>query len=244
MKRNIILITLGLFLSLPSLTFAQDNEVDETIRKEREHINKGNKFYEDKRFADAEVEYKKAIEANPNSQIGNYNLALSLIQQGGANNEEQENNPLNQASKLLMSVAQNSKSADLRSKAFYNLGNLAYVNEQYDQSIELYKNALRQNPEDDEARDNLRLAQLKKKEQEKGGGNDKNKDEKNKDQQDKKEDKKNEEKQPQQQQPQPQQMSKENMEQILQAMQNQEKETQAKVNEQKPKAVRRTGNQW
>ena len=66
-----------------------------------------------------------------------------------------------------MSVAQNSKSADLRSKAFYNLGNLAYVNEQYDQSIELYKNALRQNPEDDEARDNLRLAQLKKKEQEK-----------------------------------------------------------------------------
>ena len=139
MKRNIILITLGLFLSLPSLTFAQENEVDETIRKEREHINKGNKFYEDKRFADAEVEYKKAIEANPNSQIGNYNLALSLIQQGGANNEEQENNPLNQASKLLMSVAQNSKSADLRSKAFYNLGNLAYVNEQYDQSIELYK---------------------------------------------------------------------------------------------------------
>lgn len=248
MKKIIILIAISLFVSLPTLVYAHDNEIDETVRKEREHINNGNKLYENKRYAEAEVEYKKAIEANPNSQIGNYNLALSLIQQGGANNEEQQNNPLKQATELLMSVAQNSKNADLRSKAFYNLGNLAYVSEHYDQSIELYKNALRQNPDDDDARDNLRLAQLKKKEQEGNGGKDKNKDkdkdEKNNDKnEDKKEDQKNNNKQ-QQQQPQPQQMSKENMEQILQAMQNQEKETQAKVNEKKTKTVRRTGNQW
>ncbi len=244
MKNIILLIVMCVCVLLSNTALAQDVEMDKSVRKEREHIRKGNKLYKENRFADAEVEYRKAIEVNPNSQIGNYNLALSLIQQGGANNAEQENNPLQQASELLMSVGRNSVNADLRSKAFYNLGNLAYIAEQYDQSIECYKNALRNNPDDDQARDNLRLAQLKKKDGGEGGGD---KDKKNEQKQDKEEDKKEQQQnnpQQKQPQPQPQQMSKENMEQILQAMQNQEKETQAKVNEQKPKTVRRTGNQW
>jgi tetratricopeptide (TPR) repeat protein len=244
---NKILIALLMFAAIPFGVMAQDDEVDPTTRKEREHIKAGNALYELQRYAEAEVEYKKALEVNPNSQLGNYDLALSLIQQGGANNEEQENNPLQQATELLNSVAQNSKSADLRSKAFYNLGNLAYVSEKYDVSVELYKNSLRNNPDDDQARDNLRMAQLKLQQQQQNKGKDKN-DKKDKDK-DKQEDKNNEKKedkqQQQQQQPQQQQqMSKDNMEQILQAMQNQEKATQEKVKLQQPQTVRKTGNQW
>lgn len=244
MRKYFALIAIISFLSLPFMAFSQEDEVDATVRKEREHIRKGNKLYEAQRYADAEIEYMKALEANPNSMIGNYNLALTLINQSGGNNSQVQDSVMLQASRLLSSVAMNSRSADLRSKAFYNLGNIAYNGQQYDQSIEMYKNALRINPDDDQARENLRLAQLQKKD----GGNDKNKDKKEEQDknEDKKEDKKEDRNQPKQQhqQPNPQQMSKENMEQILQAMQNQEKETQAKVNEQKPKTVKKTGNQW
>ena len=230
---------------MPLISSAKEINEDETTRREREFIRNGNKFYDEKRYADAEVEYKKAISENPNSQIGNYNLALSLIKQSGGTNVEGENNPLKDASELLSSVAQGSKNPELRSKAFYNLGNLAYNQQQYAQSIEMYKNALRENPEDNQARENLRLAQLKKQEQEQN--KDKNKNDKKEDKKDKnqdKEDKKEDNKQQQPQQPKPHEMSKENMEQILQTMQNQEKATQEKVNAQKPQNVRKTGNQW
>lgn len=242
-----ILLFLYMFTYIPLSAMAQDDKVDPTIRKEREHIKAGNLLYNAKRFAEAEVEYKKALEANPNSQLGNYNLALALIQQSGANNAEQENNPLQQAVELLTSVAKNSNSSDLRSKAFYNLGNIAYVSEQYDQSVELYKNSLRQNPNDDQARDNLRLAQLKLQQQQQNKDKNKNQDNKNQDkekQEDKKNEKKEDKQQQQQQQQTQQQMSKDNMEQILQAMQNQEKATQEKVKLQQPQTIRKTGNQW
>lgn len=235
-------------LVIPLISSAKEINEDETTRREREFIRNGNKFYDEKRYADAEVEYKKAISENPNSQIGNYNLALSLIKQSGGTNVEGENNPLKDASELLSSVAQGSKNPELRSKAFYNLGNLAYNQQQYAQSIEMYKNALRENPEDNQARENLRLAQLKKQEQEQN--KDKNKNDKKDKKEDKKdnnqdkEDKKEDNKQQQPQQPKPHEMSKENMEQILQTMQNQEKATQEKVNAQKPQNVRKTGNQW
>ena len=98
----------------------------------------------------------------------------------------------------MSSVAQGSKNPELRSKAFYNLGNLAYNQQQYAQSIEMYKNALRENPEDNQARENLRLAQLKKQEQEQTKDKNKNdkkdkkedKKDKNQDKEDKKEDNK------------------------------------------------------
>lgn len=248
---NKILTVLLLLSAFVQPVSAVDKEnVDETVRKEREYIKQGNKHFNDKRFADAEVEYKKALAVNPNSMIGNYNLALSLIRQSGGANVEDANNPLNDATERLKTVATGSKNAGLRSKAYYNLGNIAYNQQQYDQSIEMYKHALRQNPDDNQARENLRLAQLKKQEQEQNKDNkNENKDKKdekqddkeqNKDNQDKKDDNRN-----QQQQPKPQQdLSKDNMEQILQTMQNQEKATQEKVNAQKPQSVRRTGNQW
>lgn len=251
MKKLSKILLVLIIIMLPLVSSAKETNEDETVRNEREFIRKGNKLYNEKRYADAEVEYKKAIGVNPNSQIGNYNLALSLIKQSGGTNVEGENNPLKEATELLASVAQSSKNPELRSKAFYNLGNLAYNQQQYDQSIEMYKNALRQNPDDDQARENLRLAQLKKQNQDQN--KDKNKDDKKDNQEDKKDqnkenqdkqDKKEDNKQQQPQQPKPQEMSKENMEQILQTMQNQEKATQEKVNAQKPQNVRKTGNQW
>lgn len=251
-NRNRILILFLLVTLFSVSVYADNGETDETLRKEREFIRNGNKLYNEKRYADAEVEYKKALEVNPNSNLGNYNLALSLIKQSGETNVDDKNNPLNDATQLLGSVAQNSKDSQLRSKAYYTMGNIAYNQQDYGKSIEMYKNALRQNPDDEQARENLRLAQLKKNEQEQNedNKNQDNKDDKKDKEQDKKENENKEDKkddnnkQQQQQQPQPQEISKENMEQILQTMQNQEKATQEKVNAQKPQNVRKTGNQW
>jgi hypothetical protein len=120
-------------------------------------------------------------------------------------------------------------------------------NENLKKSIEAYKNALRNNPKDDETRYILALAQklLKDHENEGGGNNDQKQDEQKQDQkqdqqQDQKQDQQQQQqKQDQQQQQQQQQMSKENAQQILDAMMQDEKNTQEKVKEQQVKVQQR-----
>lgn len=236
-----------MFTSFSLTVYADDENEDKTIRREREYIKAGNELYEKKRYAEAEVQYLKAIEANNNSMLGRYNLGLSLLQQA---TKEKADSLTAVAFTHFDNVAKGSVNPMLSSKAFYNMGNIMFGKEQYGESIELYKQSLRLNPDDDEARTNLRLAQLKKQEQDKNDNKDQ-KGQDNKKEQDKKEDKqeqnnnqqdKKDEQKQQQQKPQ-QNLSKENAEQILQAMQNQEKKTQEKVNKQKARVVR-SGNQW
>ena len=225
-----------------------------TVKKERIHIRKGNKLYASKRFADAEVEYRKALQENPQSQIATFNLATSLLKQSsGSGQSKDKNDPLNQAETLLGNVVKTTANTELLWKAYYDLGNIAYRRQQYDKAIECYKNALRKNPNDDEARDNLRLAQLKKKD---GGQNNQNKNQ-NKDNKDKDKQKQQQnqsqnqnknQNQNKQQQPQPVNMSQQNIEQILKTMQDKEESTQRKVNASKAQREqserRRTQNEW
>ena len=176
--KNVIKILLLLCVSLAPVaghcgeSAGKPQEI-KTVKKERIHIRKGNKLYASKRFADAEVEYRKALQENPQSQIATFNLATSLLKQSnGSGQSKDKNDPLNQAETLLGNVVKTTANAELQWKAYYDLGNIAYRRQQYDKAIECYKNALRKNPNDDEARDNLRLAQLKKKD---GGQNNQNK---------------------------------------------------------------------
>lgn len=183
---KIILVTLGLGLLSPAAGFAEESsdmaKTQEvvTTKQERNYIREGNKLYREKRFAEAEVSYRKALEALPSSEVAQFNLAASLLRQSGSSDPNNGNSPVATATQLLQNLASNGTDRMLSSKAFYNLGNLAYNGQDYAKSIELYKNALRKNPEDDKARENLRLAQLKQKEQQ---NQDKNQDkDKNQDQ--------------------------------------------------------------
>ena len=143
--------------------YAKSTKV-ESNRDERNAIRKGNKLFEEKRYAEAEVEYKRALQHNPQSDVANYNLALSYIRQGGSSDPNDSKSPLNQADQILRNVV---KTADkgLASRAYYNLGNLAFNKQNYQESVNMYKDALRRNPDDDQARENLRLAQKKLEEQ-------------------------------------------------------------------------------
>lgn len=225
-------------------------------RRERNYIRSGNELYDQGRYAEAEVEYKKALEANPGSEIATYNLALSLLKQSNANSAEDKNNPTKQATQMLSNLATTTSDQQLASRAYYNLGNVAFEQNQYDKSIELYKNCLRRNPDDDEARDNLRLAQKKKQEQQQQDQNqnqDQDKQQQEQQQQQEQEQQQQEDNKDQQQnnqqQQQQQSMSQENIDQILKAMQDAEQSTQQRVNakkaeEEERRAGARTDKNW
>jgi Ca-activated chloride channel family protein len=255
MRLNRILLILLLAL-IPMTALAADNNGDQTIKtvkKERIHIRKGNKLYDNKRYAEAEVEYRKALQVNSSSPIAMFNLATSLIRQGYGASKEDKNNPMNQASTLLQNLVKTTNNKDLRSKSYYDLGNMAYNDKQYDKAVDFYKNSLRNNPNDDQARDNLRLAQLKmkNKNQDKNKNQNKNKNDKNKDKDKQKQNQnqnQNKNQQNKQQQKQQTNMSQQNIEQILKTMQDEEQATQQKMNASKARMQqnerRRTNNQW
>ncbi len=173
MKKAYTLYMIGLLLASPLAIHADNSGKDKegekvapiTTKRERNLIREGNRAYDEKRFADAEISYRKALEVLPSSETALFNLAASLIRQSGTADPNNGNNPLKSASEILQQLAQNGYDSNLAEKSFYNLGNMAFNTEDYAKSIELYKNALRKNPSDDKARENLRLAQLKLREQ-------------------------------------------------------------------------------
>ncbi len=262
MKKQIktVLFTL---LALPGLVgHAADKPSKEeakeiaTIKQERNFIVEGNKLYRNQRFAEAEVLYRKALEVAPGSETAAYNLAASLIRQAGSADPNAGNNPMQEAQALLSGLAKNATDVSISEKAYYNLGNMSFNKEDYAQSIEMYKNSLRKNPDNDLTRENLRLAQLKKKEQDqnKDKNQDKNQDQQNQDQkqqdqqknpdqnqqnqdqnqdqQQQQQDKDKDKKQDRQQQ---QSISQSNADKILKAMENEEAATRRRIEAQQRK---------
>ena len=237
---------------------------DTSTRKERNFIREGNKLYANKNFADAEVAYRKALEENELSEAGQYNLALSLIRQSGSADPNNGNNPMAEAQTLLNGLTRVATDATIAERAFYNLGNMAFNQQQYDQAISMYKGALRKNPDNDKARENLRLAQLKRQQQQQDNKDD-NKDENKQDQKQQQQNQQNQQQQQQQdkkdqQQPQQPQQNKQQSQQqqggisdanaakILKTMENEENATRRKVQEMEKKegqsSRRTTGPQW
>ncbi len=158
-----VIATAAAFLSLASCS--GDNEPaqqDPSTKAERNFIRNGNKLFEEKNYAEAEVEFNKALQANPSSAVAAYNLALTLAMQAEPNDST---GIIQHADSLFNFAASITKDKQLKAMAHYNMGNLAYNSNQFDKAINDYKNALRAMPSDDDARYNLRMAQLKLQEQ-------------------------------------------------------------------------------
>ena len=196
-------------------------------KTERDYLRSGNKLYKDSPFVKAEVDYRKALELEPKSTDAMYNLGNSLLMQQKAKEAMEQYEAASRIEKDKNKLAQ----------IYHNMGVILQSSKQLPQCIEAYKQALRNNPKDDETRYNLALAQKQLKDQQQQNQN-QNKDQKqdqkqddkqqNKDQQD--QDKKDQQQNNQQQQQQNQnQMSKENAEQLLKAAMQDEKNVQDKV---------------
>lgn len=139
-----LFIMVIVILSLPGFT-----------QNATQSIIKGNQFYQQSQFDLAETQYRKALEYQPENEKAKYNLANAL----------QRQTKYDEAAKLLEELASSSKENSIKSAAYYNQG-VAYTKmKNLDASIESYKKALRLNPADQQARENLEKALLQKKNQ-------------------------------------------------------------------------------
>lgn len=198
-------------------------------KAERDFIRKGNRAYKDSTYVNAEVNYRKAINANPKSTVAMYNLGNTLMQQ----------NKLQDAMEQFVSATKIEKNKSNLAQIYHNMGVIFQSGKDYAKAVEAYKESLRNNPKDDETRYNLALAQKMLKDQEQNQQNqDQNQDQQEKEQEKDKQDQnqqnqQNQDQQLQQQnQPKDNQMSKENAEQLLKSVMQDEKDTQDKVKKQ------------
>ncbi len=197
-------------------------------KAERDYIRKGNKNFNDSTFINAEVNYRKAIDVNPQSTVAMNNLGNTLTQQ----------QKFEEAMEQYVTATKIEKDKDRLGEIYHNMGVIFQAAEDYPKAIEAYKESLRNNPKDHETRYNLALAQKMLKEQEQnqdqqGDGED-NKEENKQDQEEEQQEQnqENQENQPQQPPQSEEDMSKENAEQLLNAVLQDEKEVQDKVKKQ------------
>ena len=203
-------------------------------KTERDNLRKGNRQYHDSAFVDAEVSYRKALEANPTSAMSRYNLGNALLFQ---------NNP-QEALKEYEATSKIEHDKNKLAQVYHNTGVIHQGAQQYQQAIEAYKESLRNNPNDHETRYNLALCQkLLKDQQQQGSGNDQDQQQQEQ-QQEQQQQQQDQQDQQQQQQEDQSQMSQENAEQLLRAAMQDEKDVQDKVKKQQVLKGRKLEKDW
>jgi len=230
-KTRLILL---LFISLTSYL----SPLTSNAQTDRQMIRQGNKQYRKGNVAEAEVSYRKAVERNERNPQANYNLGNALM---GQRKDSLAITQLEKAAKLETNPLR-------RAQAYHNMGVICQQHRMFGEAIEAYKEALRNNPTDNETRYNLELCKRQQQDQQQDQ-NQQNKD--NKDNQDKQDQQKQQQQQQkqdeqkQEQQQQKQQMSKENAEQLLNAAMQEEKQTQERMKKaQQQPQKRRLEKNW
>ena len=247
-----------LLFIFPILIYSQKGE---TIN----HIYEGNKEADSEKYSEAEIKYRKALSISPEETKALYNLG----------NTHFNDKNFDEASQRFFQTQKFSKDKTEKHMAFHNMGNVFMKKKDYAKAVESYKNALRNNPKDDQTRYNYALAkELLEKENQKNENKDDNEDKQNKDDknksdkkddknkkddnkdkdgENKEDDKKNKDKDQkknskknkddsskkkneQNQKRKPGQISPEQIKSILEAMNNQEKNVQKKINAKKVKS--------
>ena len=238
--RNILYIVL---LLNSVLLFGQEKD---------KNLYNGNQLFKEKKYADAEADFRVTeSKKSPKKATAGYNLGNSVYRQ----------NQQGEAQIRYIQALEHAKTKEEKHRIYHNLGNTFMLDKNYEAAAEAYKNALRNNPNDEETRYNYALAKRKKKDNpppkdnkkdNKGGGgqdkkpqpennkNDKGNDKKDQDKnkgEDKKEDKGDgEKKEDKNENPKPSGADKQRIDNILDAVNNAEKKVQDKVNAKKVKA--------
>ncbi len=280
---NILLIIFGFLLSLPVVAQQQSDKERERAQKEaRQFMQDADVALGENNFPEAEAAYRKAIAKDPENAEARYNMGNMYY--------TRENTP--QAAQRFKQAAEVADTKTAKHKANHNLGNAYMKQKMYQEAVDAYKDALRNDPTDDETRYNLALAKKMLKEEQENqdenqdGGDDENEDQdeqeqenqdqdqeqENEDQQDQSGEGENEgdqdqqdqdqeeqegdqdeqeqqdgegdqeekEQEPQQGQPQPSQgqLSPEQIQSLLEAMNNEERKVQDKINAEKQKGAK------
>ena len=267
MKQFIFLIFL-----VGGLAHAQEDDIlkaqEEALKESTNLTYEGNHELTTNKFIEAEVDYRKAISKSDKNAVAPYNLG----------NAYYNNATYSEAFGRFKQAGEKAVEKTDKHKAYHNMGNVFMKRKEYEKAVEAYKQALRNDPKDEETRYNLALAkEMLKKDQQNQDQNkdDKNEDKKdkedkkegdnkeeNKDQQDKGDEgdqkkeneeenkegegdkKEDEKKKPEEgdekkeQQRRPNQLSKQQVQNLLEAMQQEEKKVQEKIDAKKVKGVK------
>ncbi len=282
--RGSLFVIFGFLLSIQAVAQQQNDKETKKARKEAlQLMQEADEALGENNFPEAEAAYRKAIAKDPENSAARYNMGNMYY--------TRENSP--QAAQRFKQAAEVADTKDAKHQANHNLGNAYMKQKKYQEAVEAYKDALRNNPADNETRYNLALAKKMLEEQQQDqnqdGGDNENQDQENKDQenqdqnqdqenkenqdqqdqsgegenegdkdqqnqdqeekegdQDEKDqqdgqgDKEEKEKQPQQGQPQPAQgqLSPEQIQSLLEAMNNEERKVQDKINAEKQKGAK------
>ncbi|MBI3358081.1 MAG: tetratricopeptide repeat protein [Nitrospirae bacterium] len=193
----------------------------------RSLVNGGNDLYKEKKFTDAEVDYRKALEKKPDLVQGRFNLGNALYKQEKFDTSAEE----------FENAVISAQDQETKSRAFYNLGNAQIKGQKYQEAVTSYTESLKRIPNDPDAKYNLSYALLKLKAQQQDGGkgqdkSGKDKNEKNKQSKQGQQQQKNQQAQQQKVQQKNQQekkMSKADAERILDLLKNSEKDVRKKL---------------
>ena len=179
-------------------------------------IREGNLSYQKGDFQKAIQDYYQALKKDPGSHTAVYNLANAL----------EKANQADQAVQQYDQLIQNTKDPQLQSAAYYNKGVTLAKNKKLPDAIESFKKSLILKPDDVAARENLQKAinELKKQQQQQ--------------QQSKQSSRNQQQKEQSKSQPQNKNsLSRQRVEQLLNALRDQEKELQKKLQQQKTSVV-------
>lgn len=215
-------------------------------QKEAGDVRRGNREYRKQNFTEAEVDYRRGLEANKDSYEAHYNLGDALFKQDKYTDAQLE---FETAAKMLDKKADKDRYA----KVMHNIGNCTFAQQQYDKAVAAYQESLRANPKDNDTRYNLvkamEMLQQQQQQQQQNQQNQQNQDQQQQQQQQQEQqqqdqqDQQQDQQQQQQQQEQQDQMDKETAEQILQALEQDEQDTQEKMQRQQGKK-RRVEKEW
>ena len=208
--------------------------------------NKGNKLIENN-FEEAEKNFRVAIDDSLSDLRATFNLSNKYYSEG----------LYDEAISRQIESTKLAKNKSEKHKAFHNLGNSLMKKEMCSEAVLAYKNALRNDPSDDETRYNLALAKKCEEEQQNDDQNkddqnkdneskddqnkdDQNNDSENKDNQNKNDQNKDDNKsdKPKENKNQQSKLSPQQIKNLLKAMENAEKKVQAKVNDKKQKGTK------
>ena len=245
------------YIVVALLTLFVCGEVSAQQMKERGLVRKGNRQFKREQFEKSVDSYQRALQHDSTSFEAKYDLASALYR-----TERYE-----KAEKTLLGIVNDTTRTELeRGEVAYNLGNTQYAQQKYKEALSSYRQAMRCNPNDEDAKFNYaftkRLIQRQEQQQQQQN-QDQNQDNKNQNQdkqqnQQNQQDKQNENKQDQQQQQPQNQDSKEKQQQgeqrsegamtpeqqeaLLQAIQAEEDKTQDKLKEKAGVLIRGSKN--
>jgi tetratricopeptide (TPR) repeat protein len=196
-------------------------------------VNDGVELYNEKKFSDAEVNFKKGVDNDPENFEAKFNL-------GDAYYKQQR---YDEALKSFQTALASARNDNEKARIYHNIGNSFLKSQKIKESIAAYKESLKLNPNDQETKYNLSYAldKLKNQNQDQQQNNkdqnqnnedkEQNKDQQNQNQQNQqKQDQQQQDQQQQQQQKQKEQeMSKKEAERILNALKDNEKDLQKQL---------------